>query len=311
MNRDALVSIVVPFLNPGGFLEEAIQSVFAQSYHSWELLLVDDGSSDISSQTAGDYAGGYPEKVRYFEHAGHKNRGQSASRNLGIRHARGEYVAFLDADDVWLPHKLAEQVTILNARSDAGMVYGASQYWSSWTGNPEDRQRDYLAKLGVTADTLIRPVALLTLSLEATAPTPCPSNILLRRKIVEAVGGFEEAFRRKYLTFEMYEDQAFLAKIYVKTSVFVASGCWDRYRQHPYSCVSVMTRAGEKYSAGLFYLKWLSSYLHDHGIKDAELWHALRKKRSHYRKQWLLQRLGGVRQKLKNSWDFAQLCMGR
>jgi len=288
MGREGLVSVVVPFFNAANFLEEAIQSVFAQSYRSWELLLVDDGSDDGGSQIAHRHAAGHPEAVHYLNHAEHQNRGQSASRNLGIRHAKGEYIAFLDADDVWFPRKLEEQVAILNAQPEAGMVYGASEYWSSWTGSAEDLQRDCFAKLGVPADTLIKPLVLLTLSLKATAPTPCPSNILLRRKIVEDVGGFEETFRRSHL---MYEDQAFLAKVYIHTSVFVSGRYWDRYRQHTDSCVSVVTRAGKKYSAGLFYLKWLSSYLASHGIKDVELWQALRKKRSRYRaaamSQWL------------------------
>lgn len=278
MTHQSLVSIIVPFLNAEKFMQEAIESVFAQTYDNWELLLVDDGSTDRSTQIALSYAKDYASKVHYLEHAGHQNRGQSASRNLGIHQGKGEYIAFLDADDVWLPDKLKEQVAILKAQPEAGMVYGASLYWSSWTENSEDIQRDYMAKLGVEADTLIRPLTLLTLSLESTAPTPCPSNILLRRMVVEDVVGFEEI-----LTFGMYEDQAFLAKIYLNTPVFVASGYWDKYRQHADSCVSVMTRAGQKYSAGLFYLKWLSHYLADRGVKNDELWQALRKKRSRYR----------------------------
>jgi glycosyltransferase involved in cell wall biosynthesis len=280
MTHQSLVSITIPFLNAERFIQEAIESVFTQTYDNWELLLVDDGSTDRSTQIALSYAKDHAGKVRYLEHAEHQNRGQSASRNLGIQQGKGEYIAFLDADDVWLPGKLKEQVAILEAQPEAGMVYGASLYWSSWTGNSEDIQSDYMAKLGVEPDSLIRPHTLLTLSLESTAPTPCPSNILLRRRVVEDVVGFEEIFRRKY---QMYEDQAFLAKIYLNTPVFVASGYWDKYRQHADSCVSVMTRAGQKYSAGLFYLKWLSRYLADRGIKNGELWQALRQKRSRYR----------------------------
>jgi glycosyltransferase involved in cell wall biosynthesis len=267
-------------LNAERFIQEAIESVFAQGYEPWELLLIDDGSTDESTGIARRYTAQYPERVRYFEHAGHQNRGLSASRNLGIRHAQGEYVAFLDADDVWLPHKLAQQVAILNANPEAGMVYGASQYWHSWTGNPEDIRRDYILKLGVEADSLIRPHMLLTLSLESRAPTPCPSDILLRREVIENVGGFEETFRGIYL---MYEDQAFLAKVYLSTPVFVANACWDKYRLHPDSCVAVVTRAGQKYSAGLYYLNWLVRYLSEQGVKDVEVWQALRKKRWRYR----------------------------
>jgi glycosyltransferase involved in cell wall biosynthesis len=85
-------------------------------------LLVDDGSTDASTKIARRYAEQYPERVRYLEHDGHQNRGMSASRNLGIRHAKGKYIGFLDADDVWLPEKLAEQTTILSLYPDAAMV---------------------------------------------------------------------------------------------------------------------------------------------------------------------------------------------
>src|SRR5258705_7087515 len=90
-----LVSVVMIFLNAESFIQEAIQSVLDQDYSNWELLLVDDGSSDGSTQIALAAAGQYPQRVHYLEHADHQNRGMSASRNLGARHAHGEYLAFL------------------------------------------------------------------------------------------------------------------------------------------------------------------------------------------------------------------------
>src|SRR5713226_6137053 len=136
MNKP-LVSAIIIFLNEEKFLREAIESVFAQTYDNWELLIVDDGSTDASTKNALQYAEQYPTKVRYLEHEAHQNRGMSASRNLGIRHAKGEYIGFLDADDVWLPHKLQRQVVLLESYPSADMIYGASQYWYSSTGNPE------------------------------------------------------------------------------------------------------------------------------------------------------------------------------
>ena len=290
MSPAPLVSVIIPFLNAERFIQEAIESVFEQSYDRWELLLVDDGSTDKSTAIALRYTTQYPERVRYLEHASHKNCGQSASRNLGIRHAQGEYVAFLDADDVWLSHKLEQQVAILNTCPEAGMVYGMSQYWHSWTGNPEDSQRDYVPQLGVEANSLIKPLTLLTLSLESRAPTPCPSDILLRRGVIQNVDGFEEE-----CSFGMYEDQAFLAKVYLRIPVFVANACWDKYRLHPDSYVSVLTRAGKKYSAGLFYLRWLAEYLSAQGVQDGEVWQALRKKRWRYRHPTLSRLSGKMR----------------
>src|SRR5215212_3401935 len=136
MSSKPLVSAIVAFSDAERFIEEAIESVFAQTYDNWELLLVDDGSTDGSTRIALGYAERYPSKVRYLEHPGHQNRGTGASRNLGIEHAKGEYVAFLDADDVWLEHKLGQQVAVLNSHPEAGMLYGATHYWYTWTGNP-------------------------------------------------------------------------------------------------------------------------------------------------------------------------------
>src|SRR5581483_8934066 len=103
MNSLPVVSVIMIFLNEEKFIEEAVHSVLSQRYDNWELLLVDDGSTDASTAIARKFAQQYPEKVRYLEHKGHTNRGMSASRNLGMHHARGKYIALLDGDDVWLP----------------------------------------------------------------------------------------------------------------------------------------------------------------------------------------------------------------
>jgi glycosyltransferase involved in cell wall biosynthesis len=275
MNPKPLVSVITPFLDGEAFLREAIESVMAQTYDHWELLLIDDGSAATATAIARHYADGRPGKVRYLEHDGHENRGVCASRNLGVRHARGEYVALLDADDVWLPHKLERQVAILGAQPEAAMVYGRSEYWHSWTGNAEDICRDHVPELGVPTDTLVRPPTLL----KATSPlgqaiTPCPSDLMFRRDMIERVGGFEESFRGIY---QLYEDRAFLAKVYLREPVFVANECWDRYRQHPDSCVAVVNKARQQQSVRLVFLTWLEGYLSRQGVTDAELRTALRR----------------------------------
>src|SRR5262245_60211168 len=106
------------FLDALPFLDEAIESVRAQTCDEWELLLVDDGSTDGSTAVALRHAERDPGRIRYLEHPGHENHGMSASRNLGVSHARGQYVGFLDADDVWLPRKLEQQTAILDGRPE-------------------------------------------------------------------------------------------------------------------------------------------------------------------------------------------------
>jgi glycosyltransferase involved in cell wall biosynthesis len=274
MNNKAMVSSIIIFFNGEKFIGAAIESIFAQNYENWELLLVDDGSTDGSTAIAQAYAADYPDRVRYLEHPDHQNRGMSAARNLGIKHARGDYIAFLDADDIWLPHKLAEQVSMIDAHPEAAMIYGRTQIWYSWTGRVEDAQRDCMLDLGVTPDTLVQPPTLLLLLLENKVQTPTTCNALVRREVFERYGGFQDAFRG------MFEDQAFFTKVCLNAPVFVANACWARYRQHPESCCAVAERTGTDYMARLPLLRWMNDYFTIQAVSDRRVWKAL------YRELW-------------------------
>ncbi|MBX9255903.1 glycosyltransferase family 2 protein [Desmonostoc muscorum CCALA 125] len=272
MTSKPLISCIIIFFNAGEkFFVEAIQSVFTQTYENWELLLVDDGSTDVSTNIALNYTQKYPGKVRYLEHEGHQNRGMSATRNLGIRHAKGEYITFLDADDIWIPQTLEEQAAILDAHPEAAMVYGPTQWWYSWTGNPQDMKRDFLDTPIVSVgdsraqiDTIVQPPTLFLLLLPMKIYI---SGMLVRRQIIEKVGGFEETFRG------LYEDQVFCAKVCLQFPVFVASKFWYKYRQHPNSCCNTAAnRKAKEYTARLTFLNWVYQYLSVHDVKDSRVW---------------------------------------
>jgi glycosyltransferase involved in cell wall biosynthesis len=269
-----LVSAIIIFLNAEKFIQEAIESVFAQTYRHWELILVDDGSNDASSDIARAYAERYPDRVRYVEHDRHQNLGMSASRNRGIRMSQGKYIAHLDADDVWLPNTLADQVAILEAHPEAAMVYGPAERWHSWSGRPEDVERDVVEDLGIPANSVVKPPALLTLFLRDESAKP--TGPMVRREVVERVGGYEDAFRGRY------EDQVFCAKVCLSEMVYVADTCWYRYRRHPDACCAP-ERAGKSYSdyrlARLRFLNWLTRYVSPIGLKDPELRRVLRNER--------------------------------
>ncbi len=117
------VSVVVPAYNAAAFLAETVASVLAQTYADFELLIVDDGSRDDTAAIAASLAAGDPARVRLLQHPGGANRGVSATRNLGIRAARGKWVAFLDADDVWHPGKLAHQIPFMESMPDCALSY--------------------------------------------------------------------------------------------------------------------------------------------------------------------------------------------
>ena len=128
--------------------------------------------------------------------------------NLGLRHARGDCVGFLDCDDIWLPPKLEMQLRLFATWPEAGMVCGPTKWWYSWTGKVEDLHRDELRELGMPENTLFHPPTLLERFLRGEVRTPATCSVLLRREVAQTVGGFEEAFR------EMYEDQAFFVKVF-------------------------------------------------------------------------------------------------
>jgi len=255
MPKVPLVSVVIPFRNPGAFFREAIESVIAQTYTSWELILVDDASSDGSSAIAHEYAARDPARIRVTRHANDANLGASATRNAGIRLARGELIAFLDGDDIWLPHKLEAQVELLGSHPGVGMLYGETEYWYSWTGRPEDRARDMFPALGVERTSVIEPPSLLVKCLMGEAAVPCTCSIILRRDAIERAGGFEDRFTG------MFDDQAFYAKVMLNEPVLVATERWDKYRRHPTSLYSTAKRAGTVRADRLAYLAWLRDYL--------------------------------------------------
>jgi glycosyltransferase involved in cell wall biosynthesis len=284
MTRDGSVrvSIVTPFLNAAAFIEEAVDSVLTQRYPHWELLLVDDGSTDASTTIARTLAAAHPGRIRYLTHDGGAHKGASASRNLATTMARGEFIAFLDADDVYLPGKLEEQIPLLDAHPEAGMLYGGTEYWYSWTGRPEDRARDTVwRRFGVTPDTTLDPPRLLATFLRDGGTVPCMGSVLARRYAIERVGGWEDAFRH------ICTDQVFHAKMTLHHRVFVADGCWDRYRQHDGSACRTVERAGQLDAAFLRYLSWLEAYLDEQRVVDADLRAALRGALSQYRHPWL------------------------
>jgi glycosyltransferase involved in cell wall biosynthesis len=286
------VSVVTIFLDAARFLEEAVISVLVQTYAHWELLLVDDGSTDGSSEIAHAFATRHPDRIRYLEHPGHANRGMSASRNLGIRHARGEYIALLDADDVWESEKLAQQVALLEAHPEAGLVYGAPLYWYGWTGDPADARRDRSPELPVPAGTVVHPPEL-TLRSYPLGPgsAPCPSDLLFRRSVAERVGGFEERFHGIYA---LYEDQAFLAKVCLTAPVLVTDDVVAHYRQHPDSCYARARANGTASAAELVYLEWLAREVFGrHARERGAGWDTLRailQRHRHPRRQRLVAR---------------------
>ena len=165
-----LVSAVTIVSDGERFLAEAIESVLGQTYSNLELVIVDDGSTDRSAEIAERFVRAAPDRVRLVRHVDGGTRGMSAARAFGVRTTQGELIGFLDADDVWLPEKIVEQVAVLEAHPTAGMVYGRTQMWHSWDSNTA--RSDYFYDLGVEPDRLYPPLRLVPKLLENRAQSP-------------------------------------------------------------------------------------------------------------------------------------------
>jgi len=113
------VSVIMPLYNAQAYLADAIESVLSQTFHVWELLIVDDASTDDSLMIAKAYAGN-DTRIRVIEQK--ENGGAAVARNRGIEEARGRYIAFLDCDDMWMPQKLEKQVAFMQ-QHDIALSY--------------------------------------------------------------------------------------------------------------------------------------------------------------------------------------------
>lgn len=240
------VSIIVPAFRAEPFLAETVASVFAQTWTDWELLIAEDGSPDGTLAIARNAAVRDPARVRVLRHPNGANRGVSATRNLALRHASGDLVAFLDADDVWLPQKLELQVAAMRAPQNelcwARASYIDAQSQPTTFGVPPS------AVLGsgprAAGDLydgfLQRDVSIPTLT------------VMARTQTVLDAGGFPEGMRSQT------EDLVTWARVLRRGSGHFVDEVLARYRVHPSSWTArqtVLTQAEADLEALLLLLR--------------------------------------------------------
>lgn len=165
-------SVVITCYNYGQYIRAAIESVLDQTWQDFEIIVIDDGSTDDTPQVMAEYNG--HEKIRYLRQ---ENQGQPKAKNRGIAESRGEFVAFLDADDVWLPEKLALQLQLFNEPA-VGVGY-TRRYWIDPDGQViQGNER-----------TLRRGTILNYIFIDNFI---CFSSSMVRRELLDTIGGFDE-----------------------------------------------------------------------------------------------------------------------
>jgi len=167
--RRPLISVIIPTFNSADFIEESVHSVSMQTYPEIELIIVDDGSTDATIELLDRMPGN-------FNCIRQENKGTGAARNTGVLNSSGDYLAFLDADDIWLENKLELQMDVFDLVPDTDVVYGHTEQFCS----PELPQNERARLLHLTGQRL---------------PAPLAPAMLIRRRAFEQVGPFDTSLR--------------------------------------------------------------------------------------------------------------------
>lgn len=201
-----LLSVIIPTFNSAKYLSEALQSVFSQTFEDFEVIVVDDGSTDNTADIVKEYGN----SLRYIRQ---KNQGPSAARNLGIRRAEGKYIAFLDADDWWNQNHLTELLECCELTPDAGLVYGGRK----WVDEKGELMRD-------TPIPTICPEGWIFGDLFRRNYIATPS-VLVRRSVLTNVGGFNECLSN-------FEDYDLWLRISARYCIAFAKDVFFYQRRH-------------------------------------------------------------------------------
>lgn len=215
-----LMTVIIPFLNAEPFLAEAIESVLRQTCHAWEIILIDDGSTDRSREVARRYETLFPGRIQSISHVNDEHRGLAQSRNLGISRAKGSHFLPLDADDVLLPNAIAQFRRVFRQNPDVGLAFGqAIQFHED--GSMDARIEDFPYEMGIVPDreTIFRDF------IDFQWPAPCTCATVFRGDVLRTVGSFIDGLWG-------YEDVAMWSQIVAQFPTYYLRGLVALYRRH-------------------------------------------------------------------------------
>lgn len=207
------VSVIIPVYNCEKYIREAVESVLAQTYKDFELIVVDDGSTDDSGRIVREEFG---QVARYYYQP---NGGAAKARNAGVKESRGQYIAFLDADDIWAPEKLAVQVPILDGKAEIGLVHSNLEWIDSFGKHVKiwetSQCNDGYARQFLKGHVI------------------SPDTSLIRREIFVTAGGFDEDFRAAgYEDLEFFIRLGQLCEIYWVEEPLAKARDWESKRHN-------------------------------------------------------------------------------
>lgn len=217
----ATFDIIIPAYNAARYLRTTIESVIAQTYTDWRIILVNDGSTDDTAVIADEFQKKLGDRMLVVTQA---NAGLPAARNAAIRNSSAELLAILDADDIWLPSRLAESVKAFESRPKVGLSYGLI----TWIDEAGNQLHTFAGNPGKAEGKIARSIYLRKVDL------PCPT-MTFRRQCVEEVGFFDETMRSTedrdmWLRIALRYEVAFIPKViaYYRMSASSMSGNLER-----------------------------------------------------------------------------------
>ncbi len=225
------ISVIIPCSNAERYIAAAVRSVLAQDWPDLEVIVVEGGSSDRSAELVRDT---FPEVTLLWQ----TNQGVADARNIGIRHSQGDWIAFLDADDIWLPGKLQAQWQMLSAQPTARMAYSAWQVWFSTEPSPSPEYVDKLLRQSGDLDRWAGPSGWIypQLLLDCEVWT---STVLAHRSLFEEVGLFDT-------TLPIGEDYDLWLRASRVTEILRVPRPYALYRKHPASATTAVPQMNYK-----------------------------------------------------------------
>lgn len=215
--QEPQVDVIIPAYNAAKYLPAAIESVIAQTFKNWTIILVDDGCTDNTEDVVAPFLARLGDRLKYIKQP---NGGVSAARNAALRNSSAEFLALLDADDIWLPTRLEESVRCLRAKPNVGLTYGFNTRI-----DPDGAVLDTFDRRQKHGEGWIAPYLYMR-----TIDLPSPT-ITFRRKCTEDVGGFDE-------TLTVTEDRDLWLRIALRYEIALIPKVLAYYRTSPQSATT-------------------------------------------------------------------------
>lgn len=227
-----MISIITPIYNDHDYIPATVASVMAQTRSDWEWVIVDDGSSDGTLEYCRNIAR-RDSRVRVLQHPGGANLGPGASRNLAIRNASGEFLAFLDGDDLLVPEKLERDIETFERHPRAGFLFSRILNWYDQAGPPELSVRNKAGVLGIECDQVLEPPTILLHVIrnlyDGACQLPATCSFMMRRSALTDQGDpFDPSFRN-------YEEFVMFTKVFLRHPGVVCGDIRSCYRRRPHA----------------------------------------------------------------------------